>query len=473
MNNRKRYEVRTASVYSKFVLLVLVPVFLCRGATAREGSTAIGGWDIGFNLVGGFIHQNCDTDNPPKVRMPGYIENERRNSRMADYYPILRTDKLTDNPLLHGATFTDAALEARNAGLMLTCRLIMEHRGASYGTYAIDDITVVPKYLISIDTSFTIGSQSFHAGLEAGNFDDHKLYEGLTIYNIDVQGYHLYLEWKKLKLELKHIGDMKCAIGLNINDQRDYVVSLNELALFERLKIDASAGYFDYCKGGDYESGLPGNGMNVTVGLRWRETTRMYSQVAIRNINDSSHGGIKRCASLIGCEVRGRLKMFDFDLTTEYRYYGRYFNQDLEYGGNCFLYRGNDGYGGGCSSWNTVGSYLYPLNMFYRPFSQWAVYTDYQGRDVQSFIFRADASYELPGNCEMICNLDFNYMDVSNEDSFLYPFYDVGFGWAPVAGTSIALRHTNRAMNLDRHYPTLYLLDKGTFMITFEGSLSF
>ncbi len=266
---------------------------------------------------------------------------------------------------------------------------------------------------------------------------------------------------------------MEYGIGLNINDQRDYIVSLEDLPVSDHMTADARAGYFDYCKSGEYDLGLPANGMNVSVGLQWKETARLYSQVGIRCTNDSSHGGIKRCASLIGCTVGGSLKMFDLDLTAEYRYYGRYFNRDLKYTGDSFLYRGYDRYDVTYYTWNTVGRYLYPLELFHRPFSQWAVYTDYQGRDVQSLIFRADASCRLPGNCTVICNLDFNYVDVSNEDTFLYPFYDAGFGWAPVSGVSITLRHTNRAMNLDAHYPTLYLLRDGILMITFEGSLSF
>lgn len=464
---------RIGRVYSKSILPALAVVLLYSAAPAKERSTEFGGWDIVFRLSGGFIHQNYDVDNPPKIRLPGYLEEERYNSKMAGYYSLLRKDILTDNPLVHGAAYADMVLSARNAGFGLSCELITEHRGASYGTYAMSDIAIVPKYFVSIDTSFTIANQLFFAGVEAGNYDDHRLYEGLTIYNIDVQAYHLYLKWKNLKLGLSNIGDMGVGTGLNINDHLDYTVSLEGLEIFETLKIDASAGYFDYRKNKGYESGLPGNGMNLSIGIGWRETARLYSQVGIRNINDSSYGGIKRCGSLIGCAARGRLDMFDFDLTAEYRYYGRYFNLDLKDSGGCFFYRGYDGYGNGCSSWNTVGEQLYPLNMFFRPFSQWAVYTDYQGRDVQSFIFRAEASYELPGNCEMICNLDFNYIDASNEDSFIYPFYDVGFGWAPVNGISITLRHTNRAMNLDRHYPTLYLLQKSILMTTVEGAISF
>jgi hypothetical protein len=463
---------RIVGVFSTCMVFVLVTVSLCSGAETREGSARFGDWDIRLGLSGEFLAQNFDADDMPAIRMPDYLGNQRKNSRMAQYYAALKTEKVTDNPLAHGAAYADMTLEARKSGITLFCELIAEHRGASYGTYAMHDIAVLPKYFVAMDTSFTVGGRLFHAGLEAGNFDDCLLYEGLTIYNIDVQGYQIYLKWKHLKLKLHHIGDMEYGIGLNINDQRDYIVSLEDLAVFDQMIINARAGYFDYCKSDEYELGLPGNGMNVSVGFQWKETVRLYSQVGIRRINDSSHSGIKRCACLIGCTAGGGLKKFDLDLTAEYRYYGRYFNRDLKYAGDCFLYRGYDGYSG-CFSWNTAGRYLYPLGLFHRPFSQWAVYTDYQGRDVQSYIFRTDASCRLPGNCLVICNLDFNYMDVSNEDSFLYTFYDVGFGWAPVSGASITLSHTNRAMNIDTHYPTLYMLQRGILMITFEGSLSF
>lgn len=463
---------RIVGVFSQRILLVLVWIMLCSGAAAEEVSAGFGDWDIALSLSGEFFIQNYDADDMPAIRMPDYLRNQREQCKMSQYISALKTNKMTDNPLAHGATYADMILRARNAGLSLMCELIAEHRGASYGPYAIDDIVVLPKGCVYIDTSFTIGDQRFHAGIAAGNFDDHLLYEGLTIYNIDVQGYELYLKWKNLKLAAHHIGDMEYGIGLNINDQRDYIVSLEDLTVFDQWTIDARAGYFDYCKGEEYELGLPGTGMNVSVGFLWKETVRLYSQVGIRRINDSSHSGVKRCASLFGCKAGGGLKMFDFDLTAEYRYYGRYFNRDLKYGGDCFLYRGNDGYSG-CYSWNTVGRHLYPLELYNRPFSQWAVYTDYQGRDVQSVIFRAGTTCRLPGNCMVICNMDFNYIDVTNEESYIYPFYNVGIGWAPVSGTSITIGHTNRAMNLDTHYPTLYQLRDGILMLTFQSAIAF
>ena len=459
---------------SKLIVLVLVLIASHSNPDAKERLTKLGVWDVGFAVTGGFIDQNYRPDGPTTVRMPPYMRDERYNSPMAAYYGTLKTDELTDNPFLHGAMFAHMGLDARSAGLRLYCRLIAEHRGTSFGTYATRDLAVLPTFFVSVDSSFAIGGETFHAGAEGGNFDDHKLYEGLTIYNMDVQGYKLHLKWRNLKLSLNHISDLAVGIGLNIDDQADYAVSLENVPLGWRLKLDASAGYVEYIGNDDAASGLRGNGMNVSAALRWNDRVRLYTQVGIRGVDDPSLGGIKRCADLVGLAYRDELKeKLDLSLTGEYRYYGRYFNEGFSYDGSCFFYRGYGGYGVGCTSWNTIGAQLYPLHAFFRPFGQWAVYTDYEGRDVQSFIFRADAVYKLPGNCSLICNLDFNYMDVSNEEPFLYPFYNLGFGWSPASGTTIAVSHTNRAMNLDKHYPTLYLTPKGTVMIVVQSALSF
>ena len=455
----------------KYVVPFLVLACSCSSLAAEEQSKVYRGFEIDLTLTGGFIKQARDWDSTPTVRMPEYMKNERYSfSSRAGYN--LKANDLTDNPLWHGAAFAHLAMEAKNAGLTLYCELMAEHRGASYGVYAMKDIAIVPKFSAAIDTSFTIKSERFRAGAGAGTYDDYRLYEGLAIYNIDVQGDQFYLKWKNLKLAYSQIGDLEYGIGLNIGDQYDYIVSLEEIALYKHLKLDASAGHFIYGLSGDADKGLQANGTNFSAALHWKETIRLYSQVGIRNVDDAAYGGIDRCADLVGCTFRGGLNKLDVNMTGEYRYYGRYFNQGFRYSGNCFLYRGSE-LNGKCLAWNTVGRYLYPLDVYYRPFSQWAVYTDYQGRDVQTFIYRADASYKLPAECSLFCNLDLNYLDVSNEDPFLYPFYNAGVGWSPAAGTTIALSRTNRAMNLDKHYPTLYLLEKGTFLFTVQSVIAF
>jgi hypothetical protein len=467
----------SVTVATKCSTIVVLAVGLCAAGSAlaaKERQTSLGVWDIGFSVTGGFIDQSYCPGEEAKIRMPAYIESERYNSPMASYFTPLKTDYLTDNPLLHGAIYSVARMKARSAGLGVFCDLIMEHRGTSFGTYAMKDVAVVPRFFVSVDTAFAIGGQTFGAGVEAGNYEDRKLYEGLTVYNMDVQGYHLHLKWRNLKASVDHISDLSAGIGLNIDDEADYTLSVEDLPLGERLKLDLSAGYVEYLGSRDTLNGLPEDGINVSAALGWAGKIRCYAQIGVRDVGDAPFGGSKRCADLAGLSYRDTpVRGLDLDLTGEYRFYGRYFNEGRSNDGSCFLYRGYDGYNQQCSSWNTVGAQLYPLHAFWRPFSQWAVYTDYEGRDVQSLIFRADASYGLPKGCSLVCNLDFNYLDVSNEEAFLYPFYNLGAGWSPARGTTITISYTNRAMNLDTHYPTLYLTEEGTLMIAVLSSIAF
>ena len=131
------------------------------------------------------------------------------------------------------------------------------------------------------------------------------------------------------------------------------------------------------------------------------------------------------------------------------------------------MYRDDSG------SISTIGAHLYPAKYFLRPFSQWAVYTEYEGRDVQTLIFRCNGMFDLGSGLSVLTDLDFNHLSVSNEDDFIYPFYNAGVRWTPADGVSLDITHTNRGMNLDMHYPTLYLLDTGTFMVMLSGAFEF
>ena len=53
--------------------------------------------------------------------------------------------------------------------------------------------------------------------------------------------------------------------------------------------------------------------------------------------------------------------------------------------------------------------------------------------------------------------MDINALYAEGLAPFVYPFYTIGLGWQPDERTNIAVIMTNRGMNLDLHYPTLYL----------------
>lgn len=447
-------------------ILCAAPVLSSEGA---EGGPGL--WDIRFSLRSGLVHHESSSHGRLKISLPDYLLEE------TSYNWAVPGEKLSDNPLLHGAAWAGLDLYATSGGISINLRAIAEHRGMSYGTYAMDNIVFYPKYCASIDTSFTLFGQPFEFEVSLGNYDNQKLYEGLTIYNIDTQGAMIALKWKRLKVWAAQIGDMENCIGLNINDQRDFAVTLEGIGLPFDLSLDASAGYFDRIINSQYETELPDNGFTFSAGLGWRESLRLYSELGIRNVNEESQAGLKSCAHLVGCSYRMDRGRLGLGLTAERRYYGRYFNLDYSYAGeDLFIYRSaedlyeysiNLGYG------DTVGRQLYPLEKYFDPFSQWAVYTQYQGRDVQTMILRLSLKYALPADVSALCDLDLNYLEVSSLDSFLYPFYNAGVCWEPVDGITLAMSHTNRGMNLDTTFPTLYLYKNGTIMYTVQGVLEF
>jgi hypothetical protein len=473
--SKKKVEMKIGGRYAKYFVPVLILACSHSVRAAEELPKTYGGFGIKLTLTGGMIYESTCPNVAVKVRMPEFLRNERHNSPMRESFPALTTDNLTDNPLWHGAGYAHISVAAKRAGLTLFGELIAEHRGASYGVYSMGNIAVLPKFAVSIDSSFGVGREQIGVGGGAGNYDDYRMYEGLAIYNVDVQGYWLYLKWRHLRFAYRHIADLEEGIGLNINDQGDFILSLENIPLSDRLRLDSSVGYFDYIMDTDADKNLPNDGLNISAGLAWNERARLYSQVGMRDVDGGSYRGIKRYADLVGCSVRGGFGRFDFNVIGEYRFYGRLFNQGLYTSGDCFFFRGGqlETPSSRCFFVTTVGRVLYPLDVFYRPFGQWAVYTNYQGRDVQSVIWRTDASFDLPRSCSLFCHLDFNYLDVSNEDPFFYPFYDAGFGWSPFPGTIFTYSYTNRAMNLDKSYPTLYLLGTSTAMITFQGAIAF
>src|SRR5688500_11505451 len=71
---------------------------------------------------------------------------------------------IADNPLYHGATFAKLHADVEViAGVHIDAELLAEHRGISYGVYAVDEMIIVPRLLLAFDTSFAIAGEPFRA----------------------------------------------------------------------------------------------------------------------------------------------------------------------------------------------------------------------------------------------------------------------------------------------------------------------
>ena len=94
---------------------------------------------------------------------------------------------------------------------------------------------IYPKYKLGFDSNFTIFGEKFNTGVFIGNQDNFKRYEGLTLFNMDGQGPIAYLKYKFFKFEYHKIGDLLNYIGLNIDDADDYMLSAEDVKVFDKF----------------------------------------------------------------------------------------------------------------------------------------------------------------------------------------------------------------------------------------------
>jgi hypothetical protein len=463
MSKFKRY----ASASMPAAALAASILFYSGDAASEEAPAGRGSWKIGWTAESGYLKQSYGEHSKISVHLPEFVRNETAWSNKTILIPGLGEGLLTDNPLLHGAMYSNIRFTAEKDGISILTGLMVEHRGASYGVYTMDCMTVIPEFHARIDTFFDISGQRIRFGISAGNYNDFKLGEGLTVYNLDMQGGSVHAGWRGLEARYTQIGDLSMGIGLAVGEMMDYTLSLSDIPLFRSVSMDLQAGLYKI--GETHSFNIPDEGSNFSAALEHPCGMRAYSQLGVRSVTESSQSGIQRCAHLAGVDYRLRKWNVDARLVAERRYYGRYFNLGYKSATDEFFYRSNSIY----DQPSTVGDYIYPLRNFNRPFSQWAVYAEYQGRDVQTLIMRAETRYDLPRGFSLLCDLDLNRLEVSSEEDFLYSFYDAGAGWEPVDDILLKVTHTNRGMNLDMHYPTLYQMNNGTWMIELRANLAF
>jgi hypothetical protein len=346
------------------------------------------------------------------------------------------------SPIDHGAFYLKFDLKAKLKGFTLRTVLNTERRSMSSGVYEKREMVVYPKIYFAYETKMKIDKQVVQLGASVGNIDQFKLFEGLTIYNIDVAATNFFVKLKQIKLEFNKIGDLLRGIGLNIDDENDFILSIDNIKLFKHWGLDLKTG-ITYYIGSDYYS------YSMSAALHDNNNFRLYSQLSFmygKQTNISYNG---RLAFLAGVKYKKDFSRFKIDLTGEYRFYSGYFNLDFKKTAHV----------------NYLGDILYPLYNYELYFSQWAVFTEYQddnrnALDVSGLTLQFFGKYYFYRHLYCFAMLDFNYIMAKGESPFLYPFYEIGAGVEPVSNLFIYISYTNKGMNLTRHYQTFYLFKK-------------
>ncbi|MDH5381793.1 MAG: hypothetical protein OEW75_13115 [Cyclobacteriaceae bacterium] len=434
------------SLFSLFVLMCNQSVVYGQDSVSQKFSEK-----INFDLAGGGFYQAPIKDE--KVRMPEYIMYKR--SPTGIYYA-------TDNPLYHGAYFI-----ALKSNLQLTKEVTFnadfygEHRGFSYGVYNTSNMIVYPRANLVIDKTDTLFSKPINFFVAVGNKTKTRIHEGLTLYNMDAQGWDIHLQWGKLRVNYYQLSDLKRWVGLNINDSYDATLSLEALNINSNWKNDVRFGIYNY-NSVFFLDGI--SGLKFSSGF-YNKNTRLYFEVSNRS-SSTIKSFSDKSAMILGTRWKKSFKKLSFDNKLEARHYGKFYNQGYYNPFIGYRDRNKGNYA------NSVGEQLYPLTSTYRPLSQWALFTEYQGINVGALTLESDIKYLFRNGVFFRGVIDMNFITPSGENNFLYGLYSFDLGWEPIPDNYFALGITNKGMNLDVHYPTFYNFKNPFFNVSLSRKVN-
>lgn len=405
--------------------------------------------------------QNVPTHSEKEILLPSYIREKR--SQYNGYFNN-NWKYAKDNPLYHAAfnlgfhTKVDVG-----KGLYLLGSLYTEHRGFSYGVNTTNNILLFPQLKFYVDRKFKIRSREISLTGYVGSHNNPRIYEGLTLYNLYQQGYNYKIRYKKFQLQYFQVNDLLNGTGMFIDETYDAIASLEGLRLNSTWRCDMKLGTSVYYM----EDVNDRQFYNLSMGAYIPGKLRLYGQMSYRNTY-MEFSESDKMAGVVGITFEKKTKRMRWDNRLECRYYGSFYNAGMINYNVYYRHAGNV-FG------NTIGAHFYPVMLYDRPFSQWAVYAEYQDRNINrvgGISYTTNHRLKLHDELTLIQQYDINYIEASNGSRFVYPFATVSLAWEPLENNYLAVGITNKGMNLDMHYQTHYLFKYPSIMFSASRDLS-
>ncbi len=364
----------------------------------------------------------------------------------------LNSNQVTDNPFFHGSYFFKLGARFQFGKILkVTGAINAEQRGFSDGVFSKRTRNFYP-YLNAV-LSDTLGK--FQYLFQMGDFRNFKLYEGLTFYNLETQSWIFKLKFGDFYFKHAGIADLLIGIGLGIDDVYDYSFGIEDFAINKdsSFVINLKSGYSN-------NRGFTSRGFwNFSTSLKYKDQFSFYAQVS--TIDDNSN------AFLVGFKTKNTFaNKINLKSSIEYRGYDSNFNLLFS---NVVYYRDPNL---GPSFTNSRNNVFIPLDYYERNFSQWALFTEYQNVDINGLNIRTEVDYNFFKNLYFRFGLDLNWL-ISNDETFLYPFYLTSIGIKPHEEIEISLQLTNKVMNFDKNFPTFYASIRPYFIIRLYKPLRF
>jgi hypothetical protein len=418
--------------------------------------------NIRFDVTGGFYHQISAEEGLPTIKLPTYLSNRRPQEPDIASLWGLNGDYATDSPLAHGASYWRLhTWYSLASNLEIYGSLEVDHRGFSFSAYNTEQVAILPRYNVKFQDSFLFHplQDSVQLKFEVGTWENFRSFEGLMMYNLDVQGLQGSLAYKDFTFSISTVADLQFGIGLNVDGLITYQLAYDTW-FRKRWSLSVESGIYDL-KDDDFAAKI--DITSLAINAR-NSTYTLYAAWGYRLT--SPYPSLVNHGLVVGLTRKYKQRKVDVLGTLEYRWYGGGFNAELR-NETATHYRKTDQMPGG----NYIGDHVYPLSFLSRPFSQWAVFTEYDKRWVSGLSFVSSTRFKVARSINAIIETDLNLITAENEDPFLYPFFKVGPSISAFDNTYMTFSITNKTMNLDKHYPTYYLLTRPVFQIELRRDL--
>ncbi len=422
-------------------------------------------WDFGFRT-----YMQTSTGSEYNMPVRAVFPTDPQLLRRGDNNGLrslweLNNSFATDNPLYHYPIEIHLQAETQYSHwLKLQVRGIVEHRGMSYGSYNQNNIAIYPLYQIHAQHSWKIKRDSLKLSYKQGHFINFSLGERLTIYNIDVHADILSLKYKKINLEITQISDLFQGIGLNTDDA--FHSNIKYLSRLKNYEWENGIGHVFNASSGLAPYNLkPFNSVEFFSALH-NKSFKIYSHFSYRyNTLNNEGDHIEKSAGIIGFSMKYKSPRVNIRIRNEYRHYGTVYNSWF-INTNVYYRERNSVYN------NTVGPNLYPLMRYDRPFSQWAVFTEYQYSQINVVSFESQIDFKLNDWLSIWLNTDLTCLFPEKASNFLYPFFEGGFLFKVEDQYDLLIGISNKGMNLDKHYPTHYRFEYPLIHFRFQKYLT-
>lgn len=386
-----------------------------------------------------------ETSDDYKLRVDPEVSQNRKKDTLA-----------YSSPFQHSALYFKVGFNvAYKNKYKLDFNTFFEQRSWSAGVNNLDRYVVFPQFRFDLTDTITLGQHDLDWMFKLGNiYTDNELTSGLRAYNIDLFGYIAKLKHRKSKLSLFYSGDMYSSIGLLIND---YCYLKYSRLVGENLEFGASFSSASNFRFKPKESKwYPNYGLYVKKDVSDIELLIMleYADKKIDLLTEEKYANLG-----------GFLKILyedDFHKTNikaegNIRYFGANYISG-HYGGSAYLYRSNH-------SREARGEYLYPLKNYFRPLSQFALYSEYRPTQIISYELSLNWKQKLFNKISHdvdleVLNLNTDGFYDEPNTSFTYYYYTYFLYYNIFPGFKAGFYLTNKLMNVDVLYQTFYQSDK-------------